>query len=362
MNREKFIDLLGQTDRQGLYRALYLAAPEAFDAPIGSWAAFGARVPPAVGALCGGIPAEPPTPIAELLTERAFFPGEPWGEVNVIVNARYCPAFLHRLEFIKLVYVFRGSCRFYLDGRWHPMAAGNVCLVAPGVEQAVFSCHDEDIVLNLLLRKSTFAASFGDLLGGDGGGAIADFFWKMLYHKPGGEALLITGRPEVLIEEAVMELYEEALLQPVKSCLVMKSLMLSIMAYLMRGDERALVPLKGPGGGKPYPLARYLYFMKSNLADVSLAALAREFHLSEGYLSRYFAHETGSTFRHLLMEMKLKRAAELLVKTDCSIGKLTASLGYSDQSSFFRSFKALYGMPPMVYRKKKRRAEFIRTV
>lgn len=55
-----------------------------------------------------------------------------------------------------------------------------------------FSCADEDIVLNLLIRRSTFAESFWDLLETKDGGVIADFFWKMLYHKPGGEVLLFS--------------------------------------------------------------------------------------------------------------------------------------------------------------------------
>lgn len=119
-----------------------------------------------------------------------------------------------------------------------------------------------------------------------------------------------------------MELYEEALLQPVKSRLVMKSMMMSIFAYILRWDEKDVVRLKKKGDKGEYLLAKYLLYMKANLESVSLASLAREFYVSEGYLSRYFHRETGSTFSHLLMEMKMKRAAELLLKTECSIEKL----------------------------------------
>ena len=42
---------------------------------------------------------------------------------------------------------------------------GGKCLYCgAGVEQTVFSCADEDIVLNLLIRRSTFAESFWELL------------------------------------------------------------------------------------------------------------------------------------------------------------------------------------------------------
>ena len=74
-----------------------------------------------------------------------------------MVNALCCPPFLHRLEFIKIIYVFRGSCVFFYRGRKIPMQAGSFCLVAPGVEQSVFTNAEEDVVLNLLIRRSTLA-------------------------------------------------------------------------------------------------------------------------------------------------------------------------------------------------------------
>ena len=63
---------------------------------------------------------------------------------------------------LSLIHIW-GSCRFYIDGKWLRMTEGNACIVAPEVEQTVFSCADEDIVLNLLIRRSTFAESFWDL-------------------------------------------------------------------------------------------------------------------------------------------------------------------------------------------------------
>lgn len=63
----------------------------------------------------------------------------------------------------------------------------------------------------------------------------------------GGRSAAVQQRPDVLLEESVMELYEEALLQPVKSRLVMKSMMMSIFAYILRWDEKDVVRLKRKG-------------------------------------------------------------------------------------------------------------------
>ena len=137
--------------------------------------------------------------------------------------------------------------------------------------------------------------------------------------------------------------------------------MVTIMQRLHDDDVTGYL-LKKKGDKGEYLLAKYLLYMKANLESVSLASLAREFYVSEGYLSRYFHRETGSTFSHLLMEMKMKRAAELLLKTECSIEKIVALIGYTDQSNFFRNFKAIYGMTPLVYRKKQGQADFMRVL
>lgn len=54
---------------------------------------------------------------------------------------------------------------------------GGKCLYCgAGVEQTVFSCADEDIVLNLLIRRSTFAESFWELLESNDGRRDCGFF------------------------------------------------------------------------------------------------------------------------------------------------------------------------------------------
>jgi len=359
MEREAFLKLFEPNESNKLYRELYLRNPKAFERPVKSWAEFCRNYQVLEKGREAILPLLPPTAMASFFTEAEYFSDESWGEVNVNSNAQYCPAFLHKLEFIKLIYVFRGNCRFYTDGKWNEMSAGNACIVAPQVEQTVFSSADEDVVLNLLIRRSTFFESFWELLETSDGGRIADFFWRMLYHKPGGQTLLLNSRPDPLLEESVMELYEEANLAPVKSRLVMKSMMMAVFAYVLRWDEGTVAGIGGQGERKRYPLAGYLLYMHSHLSSVTLASLAEEFDMSEGYLSRYIRRETGTTFSHLLMDMRMEQAANLLANTECSIERIVTLVGYTDQSIFFRNFREKYKVTPLVFRKNSLQGNYI---
>ncbi|MDO4293288.1 MAG: AraC family transcriptional regulator [Eubacteriales bacterium] len=372
MEREAFLAELGKPDEGSLYRRLYLYCPEAFEKPVRSWEEFCGRF--AGNGVCRNLLTETaPTPISSFFSEDEFFLSKMPGEVSIVVNARYCPAFLHRLEFVKVIYVFRGNCSFFAAENRYEMPEGSVCIVAPGVEQAVFSCGDEDIVLNLLIRRSTFSKAFPELLEISDGGVIADFFWRMLYQKPGGEFVIFSGCRTPLLEESVMELYEEATHKSVKSGLIMKSMMLSVFAYILRWEEKmdpdkrraeSLIRRGRPEGKKKegyFPLPGYLQYMRRNVASVDLSRMAGEFAVSEGYLSRYLRKETGYTFSQILREMKLEKAKELLVSTECSVQRICDLIGYTDQSIFFRNFKESFGMSPMRYRKKSRSFGFRNT-
>lgn len=362
MERDRFIHSFYLREEEKLYKKLYLQNPKIYEEPVRSWGDFLDRFMENNEEGEINLPQLPPTPIENRFTEEEYFSQEIVEETNIVVNARYCPAFLHGLEFIKLIYVFQGSCLFYYSGKWIDLQAGNICIVAPEVEQTVFSHSDEDIVINLLIRRSSFTEAFPELLEINEGGIIAEFFWKMIYHRRGAEVMVFHSKPYKLLEESVMELYEETFLLPKKSRLVMKSMMTAIFGYILRINEEEAVSLKDNKKIEKYPLIQYQQYMKQYIDTVSLTTLSKEFFVSEGYLSRYFKKETGYTFSHILLEMRMKKAAELLINTECNMERIISLIGYRDQSIFFRNFKEAYGMTPAVYRKKKRQAEVMRVL
>lgn len=361
MERKKFYDCFAKlTEKEAACKELYQKRPDPFWKAPRDWEEFCTFFLKKGEKKEEFLPENSPIEMDEWLTEDVYFGNMTnYSETNVVINPRYCPPYLHKLEFVKLIYVFRGKCSFFYRGTWTKLSAGNICIVAPGVEQTVFSCSDEDIVVNYLMRRSTFTEAFPELLERKESGLIADFFWKMLYHKPDGEVLIFNSRPYRLFEEAAIELFNEAYFQEHKNNLVMKSLLKIMYGYIFQKNEKDFIYPDKTGSFKIYPLMQYMNYMSKHLECVSLSLLARNFYVSEGYLSRYFRKETGYTFSHILQEMRMKKAAEMLAKTECSIEKIIFTVGYRDQSIFFRNFKAMYGMTPMIYRKKKRQAGMI---
>lgn len=96
------------------------------------------------------------------------------------------------------------------------------------------------------------------------------------------------------------------------------------------------------------------YLEKHMNENVSRSEIAGEIGMSEEYFSRLFKQETGSTFKEYVLDIKMKKAMELLKTTDLSIGIIASKVGYSNFSYFSQQFRTFTGLTPQEYKKKER--------
>ena len=79
--------------------------------------------------------------------------------------------------------------------------------------------------------------------------------------------------------------------------------------------------------------------------------IAKILGISSRTLNRQLACENTS-FKHLVETVQKQRAEELIIDSQLSIGNISELLGFSDQSSFGRSFRRWFGVSPRRYRHK----------
>jgi len=83
---------------------------------------------------------------------------------------------------------------------------------------------------------------------------------------------------------------------------------------------------------------------------VSIHDLSIEFRLSASYLQHLFKARTGSRLGRRLAELRLRRAAFLLVQSNSSIKEIAYAVGYRHPSSFIRAFERFFERSPSDYR------------
>jgi AraC family transcriptional regulator len=109
------------------------------------------------------------------------------------------------------------------------------------------------------------------------------------------------------------------------------------------------------GGLSPMPLRRAIERLRSDSdADLSLAALAADAHLSRFHFCRAFKQSTGLSPHAWLRQHRLAQAMTLLRDTDEPVVSIAVALGYGSQSAFAAAFRRLIGETPSEWRRRAR--------
>jgi AraC-like DNA-binding protein len=85
--------------------------------------------------------------------------------------------------------------------------------------------------------------------------------------------------------------------------------------------------------------------------EIRLSEAAQIAQMNENAFSRFFSLRTRKTFSGFIQELRLQKAAKLLVENDMSITQVCYECGYNNVSNFNRQFLNHYLMNPMKYRK-----------
>ena len=96
-----------------------------------------------------------------------------------------------------------------------------------------------------------------------------------------------------------------------------------------------------------------LYMEENYVRKITLAELAELVHMTPNYFCGYFKRKTGVSPFTQLNEIRIRRAVELLEKSDLSVSAAAEACGFESVNYFIKKFKEIRGCTPAVYRKKK---------
>lgn len=90
--------------------------------------------------------------------------------------------------------------------------------------------------------------------------------------------------------------------------------------------------------------------LSENLSKrISAAELAIRYGISESSLKNYFRGVYGKGYHEYLNELRMKKAAEMLMQGGFKVSEIAAEVGYSNQSRFAQAFREHFGISPMEY-------------
>jgi AraC-like DNA-binding protein len=124
--------------------------------------------------------------------------------------------------------------------------------------------------------------------------------------------------------------------------LMSRGILLEILGFLQRD--------LGSGNTSPAHLNLALriqqHIVKHYREQLRIDDLARELDRSPSYISTVFKEITGKTPIEYMHEVRISAARELLQTSNMTIGQISESLGYCDQTYFNYIYKKFVGQPP----------------
>jgi len=101
-----------------------------------------------------------------------------------------------------------------------------------------------------------------------------------------------------------------------------------------------------------HPLADLLPWVLQRLDQpLTVEDLARQAKMSSRHLARHFRSATGTTPLQWLATQRIRRAQELLERTDDSIEVVARAAGMGTATTLRRHFSRVVGVPPDAYRR-----------
>jgi len=120
----------------------------------------------------------------------------------------------------------------------------------------------------------------------------------------------------------------------------------------VRNDrDRQYVPLRAQIGVSHESLIRVAQLMEDNIEQpLSLDAIATATGLSRRQIERLFKRHLNCVPKRYYLQMRLRRARELLLQTSMPIIDITTACGFQSPPHFSRCYRAQFGCPPSAER------------
>lgn len=266
-------------------------------------------------------------------------------------NSRFNAVPEHVHDYVEISYVYRGRCPQTVAGEELVLECNEVLLLDAACPHAVAALGEDDIMLSMTVSRAFLRRSLEASLSRES--AVSRFLFNALNSETDhcGHVRFRCGesrRVRRYMQEMLCERYEPG---PNSAEIVLRLFQL-LLAELMDCYERELV--HGAAGrdesGRAASLVTgILGYIERSFAVCSLEEMAAHFHVSPNYASALLKQHVGKTYRQLVQERRLARAAELL-RAGATAEAAARFVGYENMSFFYRKFRAAYGCTPATFR------------
>lgn len=268
--------------------------------------------------------------------------------INIRKHTRFIKFPKHSHNFLEFNYVYSGNLNQIIDEEKITLKKGEIIFLNKSITHEIEEANENDIIINFLIRPEFFQYIFSLA---DRENIILDFLINTIYsNSEEGEYLYFKVSEDQsvqdIMEKIILELYEPNIMSKTS----IKLLVGLLIVELMKNSQNIeIYSVDNYDKMLNLQVLRYIdeEYISGNLYEVS--EIIKQPHYK---VSKLIKSYTGFTFKQLVQEKRMSKAAELLMKTDLPVIEIMRLVGYENITYFYKVFKGKYKMTPYDYRNK----------
>lgn len=245
----------------------------------------------------------------------------------------------HTHMYDEMVYVQEGEVAITIQGREYRVGSGSLVFLNPFDEHSTRLLGDVYKRYTLLIPPTQLTAFHTDV-------RLLSVF---RLRSPTFPYILSTGD-----QKARFDSYFALLLDTSRRGGAYLDARLDALVTLVLTDAQAIRPdmFPAPNALSFLPVQSILDELDRCFAEpFSLEALANQYHVSPGCLSKHFRMQVGMSPMQYITQRRLTHARLLLAQSHLNVADIALKCGYRDASNFARRFHRQYHMTPLQFRR-----------
>ncbi len=259
-------------------------------------------------------------------------------------GTRYKTEEKHSHDFIELAFIMSGSGKYNIDDEVIDVTEGDLIIFNPYV------MHKSIPIKGVEQPTTEFFVGFTDV-------KLHDCPWNHISFSTVGNVIHTSGELKQKLLRICIAMAAEQETFHVGRYFMLKSYLVQMLMLVIREHSE---PYEKPTNGcsfdsvnKKYIANQIMNYFEDHYNEkVSLDGIAANMYLSPFYISKIFKSEIGKAPIAHLIDIRLEKARELLIKDPTlSIQEIAAQVGYDDAYYFSKLFKKKYSISPSQFRK-----------
>lgn len=266
--------------------------------------------------------------------------------ITVRPHTRFAAFPMHTHNYVEIMYMCSGQTIHQIEGR-PPLTlrTGELLFLNQHASHAVERAGEEDVGVNFIVLPQFFDVAL-NLIGTDN--VLGKFLLSGLRQSGGEMSCLHFRVAEAPTVQNLVENLVWSLVHPQPNARRINQATMGLLLLQLLNYTEDLEEASGNGA-----VLAALREIEENYRTADLTRLAAELHVSLPYLSAAVHRATGRTFKELLLEKRLSKAAQLLRETRLTTQDIILAVGYENTSYFYRVFRDRFGVTPRDYRKER---------